>query len=950
MSDAQLSIELQLATGQFISAAKEAQAALDGAMGGIKASAESTGAAVDAAFAKLGIRSDAAITADIEGLKAAFQSLAESADVSAAELQKAESAMAEGMAGLKAELGGIPAAAHESETGFAALGGAVSELMLEFMAFETLKSVAEAMLETALEADRLHASLTNISGSAKAAEDDLNYLHGISNDLGVDFVSAAEAFVRLAAASKGTALEGAATRDIFESVAQAGSAMNLTTAQMSHALEALGLMFSMGGVQAVALRKELGTALPGAFAAMARANGLTNAQLSELMKQGNAGLEMLPKFAAELNKTYAGANLDGMAQNVNRLGNVWHDLKESMVNSYGINLAVQEITWKLEVMASVVETVSGAYKNFYKNLFDLFSSAKDMAQDFAASVKEAFQPLSVGVNAVLQAADAQFASLQKSSEEFLKTMAKDTDNTAKAMSDAFASHLGLIKDGLDGRLQSIENTEQAERDGLQQTTQAYTQATQIRLQTIDDYRREAEPKLQASYAAQIELARLAGQDTTAVEQASINARIALYGQLEDGYKQTVDALVAEENRLAQAVLQTAQAREDLETSLQDRIRNVQQGGMTAYQAYQDKLREVDEKESAARQALAQGDYELAIKLSQQAGQIAESTAKKVVDNKNEVVSQAQAAQTAIQEMTEAGSIQDQALADRQKSQQDAASALGDAAGTATAKLTETQLALASLRAEGEKALDLKLTVDTDAAQKSIDQFKALQSVEDNAVKIRAILQGANPEESTAQIAQLVKNLNEAAAAAKIEVPLSLQPNQAFAAIAEVRRLASEKTEADHQVVLANRTEVEQFIATLQLPTQSTHTVNVVTSGGEMPGYATGGEIRGPGGGDVIPLLASDGEYIINRHAVNRFGLGFMHAINAGRMPSYAGGGAVGDGAGWPGQAGADSAGAAGRILDTVNINLSVGSQSFQLQSARDQAMGLAKALRDISRG
>ena len=372
--------------------------------------------------------------------------------------------------------------------------------------------------------------------------------------------------------------------------------------------------------------------------------------------------------------------------------------------------------------------------------------------------------------------------------------------------------------------------------------------------------------------------------------------------------------------------------------------------MTAYQAYQDKLREVDEKESAARQALAQGDYELAIKLSQQAGQIAESTAKKVVDNKNEVVSQAQAAQTAIQEMTEAGSIQDQALADRQKSQQDAASALGDAAGTATAKLTETQLALASLRAEGEKALDLKLTVDTDAAQKSIDQFKALQSVEDNAVKIRAILQGANPEESTAQIAQLVKNLNEAAAAAKIEVPLSLQPNQAFAAIAEVRRLASEKTEADHQVVLANRTEVEQFIATLQLPTQSTHTVNVVTSGGEMPGYATGGEIRGPGGGDVIPLLASDGEYIINRHAVNRFGLGFMHAINAGRMPSYAGGGAVGDGAGWPGQAGADSAGAAGRILDTVNINLSVGSQSFQLQSARDQAMGLAKALRDISRG
>jgi len=52
-----------------------------------------------------------------------------------------------------------------------------------------------------------------------------------------------------------------------------------------------------------------------------------------------------------------------------------------------------------------------------------------------------------------------------------------------------------------------------------------------------------------------------------------------------------------------------------------------------------------------------------------------------------------------------------------------------------------------------------------------------------------------------------------------------------------------------------------------------------------PGYAGGGHITGPGTGtsDDIPILASNGEYVIKAAAVNHYGVDTLHAINAMRF-------------------------------------------------------------------
>jgi hypothetical protein len=66
--------------------------------------------------------------------------------------------------------------------------------------------------------------------------------------------------------------------------------------------------------------------------------------------------------------------------------------------------------------------------------------------------------------------------------------------------------------------------------------------------------------------------------------------------------------------------------------------------------------------------------------------------------------------------------------------------------------------------------------------------------------------------------------------------------------------------------------------------------------------ASGGYISGPGTGtsDSIPANLSNGEYVIKAASVQKFGVGYMDALNRGQTPrGFSGGGAVGGGGSFP---------------------------------------------------
>lgn len=72
--------------------------------------------------------------------------------------------------------------------------------------------------------------------------------------------------------------------------------------------------------------------------------------------------------------------------------------------------------------------------------------------------------------------------------------------------------------------------------------------------------------------------------------------------------------------------------------------------------------------------------------------------------------------------------------------------------------------------------------------------------------------------------------------------------------------------------------------------------------GRIFGFAQGGHIQGPGTGtsDSIPIMASNGEYVVNAASTSKY-LPLLEAINSGKAPAFARGGMVGSqGSGMPG--------------------------------------------------
>lgn len=80
--------------------------------------------------------------------------------------------------------------------------------------------------------------------------------------------------------------------------------------------------------------------------------------------------------------------------------------------------------------------------------------------------------------------------------------------------------------------------------------------------------------------------------------------------------------------------------------------------------------------------------------------------------------------------------------------------------------------------------------------------------------------------------------------------------------------------------------------------------------GRLFGFSDGGKVRGGSGSrDDVPAMLMGGEFVMNKRAVQRYGSGFMEALNSGSVRGYARGGQVRDEEGMfttPGMRGAGS--------------------------------------------
>ena len=107
--------------------------------------------------------------------------------------------------------------------------------------------------------------------------------------------------------------------------------------------------------------------------------------------------------------------------------------------------------------------------------------------------------------------------------------------------------------------------------------------------------------------------------------------------------------------------------------------------------------------------------------------------------------------------------------------------------------------------------------------------------------------------------------------------------------------------------------------------------------------ATGGPITGGSGlRDDVPILGMGGEFVMNKNAVRKYGVGFMHALNSGSVPAMAGGGPIAMPNTRPSSWSNNASGGTGHVFNTT-INYSGGSESSGSQKLDPE--GITKAIR-----
>lgn len=202
-----------------------------------------------------------------------------------------------------------------------------------------LATVTTDIINTTKELQGLNNALMLVTDTQENFYEQQLFLSKIAEDFGLEIMGLTKQFTQFYVSAKDK-ISGNEIQEIFRSVSKAGASMGLSVQQQERAFLALNQMMSKGTVQAEELRGQLGEALPGAFGIMAKAVGVTEKELGNMMKAGDLlASDVLPKFARQLEKTYGIENInriETMTTATNRLSNAWTGFIETIGASDGV--------------------------------------------------------------------------------------------------------------------------------------------------------------------------------------------------------------------------------------------------------------------------------------------------------------------------------------------------------------------------------------------------------------------------------------------------------------------------------------------------------------------------------------------------------------------------------------------------------------------------------------
>ncbi|NDP40550.1 MAG: phage tail tape measure protein [Rhodoferax sp.] len=271
------------------------------------------------------------------------------------------------------------------------------------------------------------------------------------------------------------------------------------------------------------------------------------------------------------------------------------------------------------------------------------NTAEEIAKRLEAVRQGTQEAVGRGVEAVHSAVEKLKSRLGEVEQAVTKANAVVTDATSK-MAEAYKGLTTLVEAGLQRQIDAVKARYQQEQTALdlstaseatqiakstQLLTDALTQQTALRRQATTDTLKliDDESKARIAEAARQGLTEGArSANVTRVENEILATKRQSMAQAATEYKAHIDALNAEANRHLAEVQRIEEAKRQLTMSTEDKIRELRRLGLTEFEATEDRKRQVVELQTKAREALANGEFELARQLAQKAMDLAAQVA------------------------------------------------------------------------------------------------------------------------------------------------------------------------------------------------------------------------------------------------------------------------------------------------------------------------------------
>jgi tape measure domain-containing protein len=271
------------------------------------------------------------------------------------------------------------------------------------------------------------------------------------------------------------------------------------------------------------------------------------------------------------------------------------------------------------------------------------NTAEEIAKRLEAVRQGTQEAVGRGVEAVHSAVEKLKSRLGEVEQAVTKANSVVTDATSK-MAEAYKGLTTLVEAGLQRQIDAVKARYQQEQSALdlskaseatqiakstQLLSDALTQQTTLRRQATTDTLKliDDESKARLAEAARQGLTESErSANVTRVENEILAAKRLSMTQAATEYRAHIDVLNAEANRHLAEVQRIEEAKRQLTMTTEDKIRELRRLGLTEFEATEDRKRQVVELQTKARDALANGEFELARQLAQKAMDLAAQVA------------------------------------------------------------------------------------------------------------------------------------------------------------------------------------------------------------------------------------------------------------------------------------------------------------------------------------